>query len=128
MTSSQDENNDPQGFHYLISSKGPVVIVTFVGELKNNCTPVLEACQAEVLAYDSAKYFILYLRDVPNISGDAITGFTQFQKMIRAKGQLRLSSVNPILREKLTKMGVVRNSEIVENLRVALKGILENHD
>ena len=98
MTSSQDENQDPQGFHYLISSKGPVVIVTFVGELKNNSTPTLATCQGEVLALDTAKYFILYMRDVPNISGDVITAFTQFQKSIRAKGPLRLSSVNPVLR------------------------------
>ncbi len=126
MASSQDENSEKHEFHYLISSKGPVVIVTFVGELKNNCSEKLETCQREILAIESAKYFILYLRDLPNISGDVITTFTQFQKNIRNKGQLRLSSLNPILRDKLTKLGIVRNSEIVDNLQVALKGILKS--
>ena len=124
MTSSQDEKNQKQEFHYVVSAKGPVIIVTLVGELNGDCLAKLEACQSEVLSNEAAKFYILYLRDVPNIAGDAISFFTQFQKNIRSKGQLRISSVAPVLREKLTKMGILRHLEIVDNLQLALKGIM----
>ncbi len=125
MALSQDENDQQQEFQYLVSSKGPVIVVTFVGELKSNCLGKLEACQSEVLGNESAKYFILYLRDVPNITADVNLFFTQFQKNIRSKGSLRLCSVTPVLREKLTKLGIIRNLEVVNNLRLALKEITE---
>ncbi len=125
VASSQDENGQQQEFQYLVSSKGPVIVVTFVGELKSNCLEKLEACQSEVLNHESAKYFLLYMRDVPNITADVNIFFTQFQKNIRSKGHLRLCSVAPVLREKLTKLGIIRNLEVVNNLQIALKEITE---
>ena len=122
MTSSQDDNSD-QEFKYLLSTEGPVAVVTFVGTMDSGSMVRLEECQQNLLTYVSSSCFIIYMRDVANISGDAIPFITQLQKNLRAKGEVKLCSINPTLKEKLTKMGIIRGREVFDNLRLALNSL-----
>ena len=121
MADEKSSETAQTDFQFLISAKGRAVLVTLIGEMKNSSLAKLEECQREVLKDGNLNYFVFYFRDVPNVTIDAIPFLTQFQKNIRLKGELRICSLRPELKDKLIKLGVVRSAELVNNLQSAFK-------
>jgi len=117
---SQYENLN-SGFQYLLAHNKPLLIVTFIGDMDQSTVQPLNACRKEIADSADTKFVILNFRDVGNINGESISSLTQMQIEIRGRGcDLRISSMKPAIRDKLLKMGVIRSSELANNLREAL--------
>lgn len=98
-----------------------MLVVSLIGEISNYVVPALDACRQEILAKDDVNCIVLYFQNVEQISPDAISMLAQIQREICAKpANLRLCSLNEVLREKLMKMGVVRGPEVANDLKTAL--------
>lgn len=109
------------GFHYLVAQNKPLLIVTFIGDMDRSAVESLLSCRRDIAAAEDIRFVIFNFRDVSSVSGEAITSFTQMQVEIRTRGcELRISSMSPALREQLLRMGVIRSSELSNNLREAL--------
>ena len=96
------------------------MVVSFVGTWDKDCLDKLSSCESELNGHENIKFVILYFREVPNMSLEAISFLTTFQKKIREKRTLRICSLHPDLRQKLSKMGVVRGMELTDNLQATL--------
>jgi anti-anti-sigma regulatory factor len=94
--------------------------VSLVGSWDKDSVDKLAACEAELSKHKDTKFVILYFREVPSMTLDAISFLTAFQKRIRDKYTLRICSLHPELRQKLSKMGVVRGMELTDNLQTTL--------
>lgn len=123
---SNSEKTD-LGFQYFIAPKKPALIVTFVGDMDQSAIQKMNECRSEITALSSdAKFAIFNFRDVGNVNGEVIAVITQIQIDLRARGlDLRISSINPTTRDKLLKMGVIRSSELANNLKEALISLLQ---
>ena len=114
------------GFQYFLSNNKPVLIVTFVGDIDHSTMEIMTKCRNEVKATQGLKFVVLNFRDVDNINGDVISVITQMQLDIRSKQcDLRISSLKPNIKEKLLKMGVIRATELSNNLREALLSLIQ---
>ncbi len=119
------EQTEELNLQYFLSSKGPILVVTFVGEMNDASIKTLEKCNAELIAIKDVKFVILYFRDTKRISMDAIPVLATMQKEIRKTHSLQICSMAPDMREKLKKQGVIRDAEMTNNLAdaiAALKG------
>ena len=113
-------DNTNSNFQYFIASNSPFVVMSFVGSWDKDCIEKLIACEKDLGAHKAAKFVILYFREVPHMSSEAISFLTAFQKRIRERHTLRICSLHPDLRQKLSKMGVVRGMELTDNLQATL--------
>lgn len=107
-------------FQYFVAANAPFLVVSFVGPIDKHSLEKLEKCETEMNLHDNLKFIILYFRDVSNVTTEAIPALTSMQKRIREKHQLRICSLNPDLKQKLIKLGVVRGLELTDNLQVTL--------
>lgn len=108
-------------FQYLIAASPPFLVVSFVGQMNKDHLNKMEQCEREIFTHENLKYIILYFRDVPNVTMDAIPFLTSLQMKIRTSRQLKICSLKPELKEKLNKLGVIRASELCNNLQEALQ-------
>jgi anti-anti-sigma regulatory factor len=82
---------------------------------------ILTKVKAEIAEIKGIAFVILYFRDVEAVSGDAIGIFTKMQIEIRGRScELNICSLKPKIKEKLLNMGVIRVSELSNNLPEAL--------
>jgi anti-anti-sigma regulatory factor len=115
---SQDENSRLQ---YFISVKGRILVATFVGSVEFSTIDILANCKAEIAETEDIGFVILYFRDVETVSGDGIGSLTKMQIEIRTRScDLNICSLKPNIKEKLLNMGVIRVSELSNNLPEAL--------
>lgn len=111
-------------FDYFISEKNEFLVVSFLGKIDNNCLDKLSNLKQEILSKEQVKFVVLNFRDSIDIVGEAIQAFTHFQKDIRAKpAELRVCGLNPNIKDKLIRLGLLRGNEIVDNLNVAIQSL-----
>lgn len=123
---SQYENLN-SGFQYLLALNKPLLIVTFIGDMDQSTVEIMASCRKEVAETPDIKFVIFNFRDVSNVNGESIAALTQMQIDIRSRGcELRISSLKPAIRDKLLKMGVIRSSELANNLREGLLSMVSN--
>lgn len=115
-------------FQYYLSDKSPILVITMLGKLNSSAVKTLTECKAEINKFagkSGIKFVVFYCRDVDMINGDAVSVFTQMQIEIRARSwELSICSLRPDIKEKLIGMGVVRKTELSENMREALLGFI----
>jgi anti-anti-sigma regulatory factor len=119
--------NSTSEFQYFVAANAPFLVVSFVGRIDKDCLDKLEKAEAEMNSQENLKYIILYFREVPNVSLEAISALTGMQRRIREKYQLRICSLRPDLKQRLIRMGVVRGLELTDNLQSTLSD-LKKHD
>jgi anti-anti-sigma regulatory factor len=119
--------NSTSEFQYFVAANAPFLVVSFVGRIDKDCLDKLEKAEAEMNSQENLKYIILYFREVPNVSLEAISALTGMQRRIREKYQLRICSLRPDLKQRLIRMGVVRGLELTDNLQSTILD-LKNHD
>lgn len=113
-----DDSNSE--FNYLIATNASFMVISFVGPLNKDSLPKLDACEREASTKEGIKFAVLYFRDTPNITSDAVPFLTNFQMKLRGKHELKVCSLRPELKEKLAKLGVIRGMELSDNLQDAL--------
>lgn len=116
---SEDELN----LQYFLSRKGPILVVTFVGDMNVPSIQAIEKCTSEISATELVKFVILYFRDTKRIALEAIPYLATMQKEVRKKGELQICSMHPEMREKLSKHGIIRANENTNNLAEALSAL-----
>ena len=123
VNTNMSQNGDPC-FQYFLADKKPILVITLVGRLNFVAVQALLNCKADInklSANSGVKFVVFYCRDVEAVTGDAIGVFTQIQIEIRARSwDLNICSLRPEIKEKLINMGVVRKSELSDNMREAL--------
>jgi anti-anti-sigma regulatory factor len=111
-----------QRLDYLISEKGKVLVVVFLGAFSEENAPAIEKCQKELLEH-SGRYCIFYFRDVIQMSVSATPAFIRLQESAREQfGKISLCSLKPSFRDLLVSKGIVRHDELANNLLEAWQG------
>ncbi len=116
------QNETDQRFQFQLAGKDGVTIFIFAGPMNSSGIRELDRCMTVIEALATVKKVIFYFRDVSTVSGDAINYLAKLQAAVRSKKMdLRLCGLNPPIREKLFKMGILRHKETSDNLEQALK-------
>ena len=112
---------DGTNFEYFVSAKGPFIVISLLGRMNSKAVPKLNELIAELAQHTSGMVIVFNLRDVSEISGDSLQLFAQIQKEGRARpAELRLAGVKPELKTRLLTEGIIRTSEIYDNLQAAI--------
>ena len=119
---SLSEDSSAAQLSYSISEKPPFAVVIFVGELTKATISVLDDCQKD-LSERAGTLFVLVMRDVMTVDLKAFGALTQFQKLLRDKGELRICSVKSEIRKFLIEMAVIRDTECFDNLAESLESL-----
>lgn len=108
-------------FSYSIFGSETVIVVSFIGEMESKERGNLEKCQQEVSSRDNFKAVIFCFAQVSFISNELIPTLAQMQKNIREKSaELRMCSMSIPIKEKLGKSGILRATEVSEDLKLAI--------
>jgi anti-anti-sigma regulatory factor len=112
---------DKNTLSYNISGNDAVLIVNLSGKLDLGCSSAFQFIQQTILEKNNLQGVILNFAHVEAVTIDAFTTLTQFQKFIRAKpSELRLCSMKIHIKEKMSRSGIVRKSEISETAKEAI--------
>jgi anti-anti-sigma regulatory factor len=114
-------------FVYSIQKSNSIVVVYLSGEIGQYALHPLEKCRTEVLENQGVRFAMLDLSNVKNLTLEAVPAFAQLQKAVRFRGiGLRLCAIPDSLKEKLSKLGVIRHNELSPSLKDALLEISRN--
>ena len=115
--------NSETQFNYFVSAKGIFMVISMIGAVNDKTPQGLTPLQRDIENNGQATVVIFNFRDLTDLSGDALQTLAQVQKDIRARagGEVRLCGLKPELRAKLLSRGIVRTSEIYDNLQVAIQ-------
>lgn len=106
---------------YLISEKGPLLVISLVGPMTKPQEGVLAKCQ-EAIAASPTKLTIISFHDVTTMDYQGIAAFVRLQKAVRDKpSALRICFVKPEFKKLLDERGAIRPNEIALNLRDAIE-------
>lgn len=126
---SQNENDfsDLESFSYFISHKGPILVATLKGLCEDDAVVQLQQCKMEIetLISESVQGVVLNLSGLTSIANDLVPVWAQLQGMVRAhRVELRICGLEEQIKEKLTKMGIIRLTELSTTLKEALPEIV----
>ena len=118
----------PSQFSYFISEKdlssqnGILLVIALMGPISRSNAPIFEKFLDE-LSQKQAHWVIINLRDVEkDVERPMFPVFARLQKLIRDKpAELKLCGVHPELRVVLEQAGILRATEVVNNLAMALQ-------
>lgn len=108
---------------YFINKKSVTFVASFSGTLEPEDGSVLQRCLDEI-QQASPKYLILNLGAVTDIAKEVNRNLVIFQQSIRDKSTLIICNVPKTIAKSLTIEGIMRESEIQQDLMSALKLIL----
>ena len=116
-----DQKEAPQVLQYKLLEKDSVLLVALTGSLvKSNAAVVLEKCQDEI-AQSKAKYIIVSLQGVTEITVSEIPAFVKLQVSIRKESvPLRLCYISSLVGKVLTEQGAIWADEVFETPTEAL--------
>lgn len=113
-------------FSYEISRNQSFLIAALSGKIQQSSLESFSQFQREILEAESLKAVLFDFSHVSGITLDAIPALVLLQKNLRHRGlQFRLCGLHDPLKDKLSKLGVIRSSELSLNRRSALESILE---
>lgn len=110
-------------FRYQLSGNYSVLVVHLFGEMNSKSAPQIGRCLEEISPQPHVKFVIFSFSNVTHINGDAVQALAQMQRDIRSKSALRICGMKPELKEKLTRLGVIRSLEMVDSLREGIDSI-----
>lgn len=110
-------------FDYMFGNKEDLLIVLLQGKIAAKDLPVVEQCESEIL--EKTEHVILFFfRDVASILPAAFPTLARMQKAIRDKGKVvGICSLKPEIKTALLQAGIIRESEVFNNIPEAVKKI-----
>ena len=114
--------SDPN-FEYFISQRTEVAVVTMVGTLSKDYADQIEECVKAVEALE-ATIVIFNMRDVVSIRDVFVRSFARMQMSARRKGSMKISGLRPDFRDYLSQHGLIRQTEMSNNLNDAITSIM----
>ena len=107
------QSND---FTYFFGEKDDLLLVLFQGKILSKDVPALEECETRILEKPQ-KIVLFFFRDVSVFFPGTHPTFTKMQKSIREKGKLiGICSLKPDIKAVLLQAGIIRESEIFNNI------------
>ena len=106
---------------YLLSEKGPLLVIALLGPMTRPNEEMLAKCQEEI-AKKPFQITVISLHDVTTMDYQGIAAFVRLQKAVRDKPSgLRICFVKPEFRKLLDERGAIRPNELAGNLREAIE-------
>ena len=114
-------DSNGEEFTYVFGEKGELLIVLFCGKMTGRSVEALERCEAEL--YQKPHQIILFsFRDVKGVMPAVHIALARIQKELRAKDKfIGLCSLHPEMKSSLLMSGIIRESEIYNNIAEAWK-------
>ena len=112
-------------FDFNIVDGQALIILNLVGSIDFDKIEKFRSIVKAVSEYKTAKFVIIDMTKVDGVDSKMIFDFARMQKEIRdMKIPLRICSIKSNLKKKLYDRGVIRDSEISENLTIAVRSLL----
>ncbi len=116
----ENQDSSQNGFSYLIAEKNGLLAISLIGPLTSPNQSQLNECIREVTNQEFL-VAVVNFRDVDAVDGQGVQFLAHLQKTLRKKSpELGLCGLNLVLRDRLAKSGLIRFSEIYNNMRDAL--------
>lgn len=120
-----EANTEISDFDFNFVDGQALIILNLVGNIEFDKSEKFRSIVKAVSEYKTAKFVIIDMTKVDGVDSKMIFDFAKMQKEIRdMKLQLRICSIKSNLRKKLYDRGVLRDSEISENLTIAVRSLL----
>ncbi len=120
-----EANKEISDFDFNFVDGQALIILNLVGNIEFDKIEKFRSIVKAVSEYKTAKFVIIDMTKVDGVDSKMIFDFAKMQKEIRdMKLQLRICSIKSNLKKKLYDRGVLRDSEISENLTVAVRSLL----
>ena len=118
-------NEEEESLSYFINKSSNILVVTYNGKLDARGEVVFATCLSEVLGHEP-KAVVMNFQGVTDIENGQFFTFVKAQSSIRdSRCELALCELDPDLKAKLMKNGVVRSYEIFDNLVNALQSSMK---
>ena len=118
-------NKEISDFDFNFIDGQALIILNLVGNIEFDKIEKFRAIVKAVSEYKMAKFVIIDMTKVDGVDSKMIFDFAKMQKEIRdMKLQLRICSIKSNLKKKLYDRGVLRDSEISENLTISVRSLL----
>lgn len=116
----ENQDNIQSGFSYLIAEKNKLLAISLIGPLTLANQSQLDTCLNEVAKHEFL-VAVINFRDVDIVDSYGTKFLAHLQKSLRKKSpEIGICGLNLGLRDRLSKEGVIRYSEIYNNMRDAL--------
>jgi len=113
---ANNKANEDNEFKIVSGEKDNTVIILFLGQIRSQEVPELESL-LNVLAEKSQPTIIFSFRDVTQLLPGAHSTLAKMQATLRKAGKLlALCSIKPEIKTALLQAGVLRESEIFNNI------------
>jgi anti-anti-sigma regulatory factor len=114
---------DNSAFKYVLGEKDDLLLILLCGKIGAKEVPILEEC--ELTSKDKPQpIVIISFRDLDSLNPGAHSAIAKFQKTIRDSGKiLGLCSIKPEVKTLLLSSGIIRESEIFNNIPDAWKAL-----
>lgn len=108
-------------FTYIFGEKDDLLIILLQGKITSKDVSLLDQCANEILEKNH-KIVLFFFRDLLSFIPAAHPSFAKIQKTLREKNKLLgMCSLKPDLKMVLLQEGIIRESEIFNNLPDAWK-------
>lgn len=108
---------------YSLSVSHFIAVINFSREITEEALDAqpLDNCKPGALKSQGVRFIVMDFSKVSNLTFGAVPAFTRFQKAVRFHGmELRLCGMRDDLKQKLIRLGVIRNSELSPSIKEAL--------
>jgi anti-anti-sigma regulatory factor len=117
--------NPVESFHFSIHRRESTVVALLSGKIQVTDLQEFSNFQTMLFSQTGLKIVLLDFSQVQAITLDAVPALVQLQKLVRVeKLHLRLCGMNEDLKEKLSRLGVIRSSELSTSLKSAVDSLL----
>lgn len=116
MNNDNKAPSDRINFRYVLGEKDEVTVVLLYGKISGNEASQLEKL-GEELKVKKPPIILMNFRDLSELAPSGYTVFTQLQKTLRnAKKLLGLCGLKPDVKMSLSSAGIIRLSEVYNNV------------
>ncbi len=111
------------GFSFFLNSKRAIVVITFSGDLRGDCSEPLADCVKEVQEQKTAQFIVLNFLNLKSVTEDSIESLTKAIAHFRGNYNFFTCGISKLSERVLAEHGVFRENENFPDLLSALQAI-----